>query len=259
MHLVVKGNSGTLVHRTGGSDTFDLAISQPSSVLWESDIPTPSKGRIGPAQFVSLWQNGALESPAPVNATVKLNNSARTGPIDVHLTALTFSKRTDVMTFTAQSTAPSNARALPEGTRLSPVVLDINADMVPCPIRFSPQPAGKVAAQLKPLVDQVTDQQEQVNAATARARADYRTWVTESGQSGTNYEQWLADDYVNGSGEASLRPAQKRLQESLTQLNAYLNQQDIAVTRYTRNGTWETLSDPGGKPFVAVKQTGCLK
>lgn len=257
MHLLVTGKSGTLAHRAGGSETWVLEINEPGAVVWESDSPTPKKGRIGPAQFASLWQNGTVGSPAPVNATVKLNNDPNTEPLAVQLTTLTFNN--NVLEITAEQSTQSTGGTLLDVAKLRPVVLQIDADMVACPIRFSQEPARQEGEQFRSLLATVTDQQSRVNAAIARTQNEYRAWVTKTEQSGTSYEQWRADGLVDGKTEAQLSKLEKGLKGSLTKLNNFLTQQNIAVQRYVGNGTWQTIKNPDGKPFLALQQTGCLK
>ncbi|MFZ1653064.1 MAG: hypothetical protein WBB44_11600 [Candidatus Nanopelagicales bacterium] len=257
MHLLVTGKSGTLVHRAGGSETWVLEVIEPNPVGWESAGPTPKKGRIEPEQFVSLWQNGTVDSPALVNAAVKLNSDPNSKPLAVQVTALRFDN--DVLEFTARPSAESTGDVLPNAARLRPVVLTIDADMVVCPIRFSPGPAGPEGKQLRSQAAKVAAQQSQVNAVTARNRNEYRAWVNRTGQNGTSYDEWRADTSTNGVTEAQLSRLEKSLNDAVTQLNKLSAQQNVALQRYVGNGARQTIENPDGKHYLALQQTGCLK
>lgn len=227
MHLLVTGKSGTLAHRAGGSETWVLKIDEPNPVAWESAGPTPKKGRIAPAQFVSLWQNGTVGSPTLVDAAVKLNKDPNSKSLTVQVTALTLDN--NVLEFTAKPSAESTDGALPSAAKLRPVVVTIDADMVVCPIRFSPGPAGPEGKQLRSQAAKVAAQQSQVNAVTARNRNEYRAWVNRTGQNGTSYDEWRADTSTNGVTEAQLSRLEKSLNDSVTQLNKLSAQQNVAL------------------------------
>lgn len=208
------------------------------------------KGQIEPEQFVSLWQNGTVSSPALVNAAVKLNSDPNSKPLAVQVTALRFDN--DVLEFTARPSAESTGDVLPNAARLRPVVLTIDADMVVCPIRFSPGPASTKGKQLRSQAAKVAAQQSQVNAVTARNRNEYRAWVNRTGQNGTSYDgRRRADTSTNGVTEAQLSRLEKSLNDAVTQLNKLCAQQNVALQRYVGNGARQTIENPDGKHYFS--------